>query len=93
MGLGSDNDIVWNWGLKKELEYVLWVSVCVCVKIIGITIMKNQGSYNGPLLYYVLLLNLIYEGGLGMKTKCSTCIIMECKWFSCECLFLQVSLS
>jgi hypothetical protein len=69
VGLGSDNDIVWNWGLKKELEYVLWVSVCVCVKIIGITIMKNQGSYNGPLLYYVLLLNLIYEGGLGMKTK------------------------
>jgi len=42
--------------------------------------MKNQGSYDGPLLYYVLLLNLIYEGGLGMKTKCGTCIIMECKW-------------
>ncbi len=55
---------------------------CVCVKIVGITIMKNQGSYDGPLLYYVLLLNLIYEGDLGMKKKCITCIIMECKWIS-----------
>jgi len=64
-------------GFKKRIGVCF---VCVCVKIVGITIMKNQGSYDGPLLYYVLLLNLIYEGGLGMKTKCSTCIIMECKW-------------
>lgn len=50
--------------------------VCVCVKIVGITIIESQCSYDGPLIYYVLLLNLIYEGDLGVKTKCSTCIIM-----------------
>jgi hypothetical protein len=81
--LDKDNGIVWNWGLKKELEYVL----CVCVKIVGMTIMENQGSYDGPLIYYVLLLNLTYEGDLGVKTKCSTCIIMECKWIW---VFLQM---
>ncbi len=63
------------------------VCVCVCVKIVGITTMKNQGSYDGPLLYYVLLLNLIYESNLGVKTKCSTCIILECKWIW---VFLQI---